>query len=602
MGDCMAKKKMIPDFSAEKPATLDNSPFYGIPLDSEQLAFANAIWNPDIDIVFCNAKAGTGKAQPKDTDIPTPTGWKKLGDIKVGDYVFDRHGKETLVSGVFEQGKQRAYKVVLRDGRSTICAGEHLWSYYPPSGVLQNKFVTETLNSMRQRSLRNERTRAATRYAIPLNSPVQYGSKNFAVDPYVVGVFLGDGCCTSRQLSLSSADEEIPNEVARLIGATPHKNSATNYTWTFWLSENSKDSLLAAGGRPDTKKWSTSFLFKDMPEVMCGCSEKRIPEIYKYGSVTQRYDLLQGLFDTDGCINRAGDKYHVTFSSTSKGLADDVVEVINSLGYCATIGENNRDGRKTQYEVRARVPNSDKANFFRLPRKRDLALMAMKCDNFHKYDRIQISEIVDLGYECDMVCIYVENDEHLYLTNDYIVTHNTTIAVGVANMLVQYGAFDGMIYIMSPYGEKTQGWLPGTITEKSSVYFEAFYQALVNCNVNPNTAINTDSMVNQKNGTGYITCITDTFLRGSNLDNAVVIIDEAQNYTLAQLQKVLTRIGKHAKVVVIGHDLQCDLANPSASGFIDYLHHFEGMERAAVCSLTTNYRSWISQHADEIRK
>lgn len=179
-------------------------------------------------------------------------------------------------------------------------------------------------------------------------------------------------------------------------------------------------------------------------------------------------------------------------------------------------------------------------------------------------------------------------------------TGKTTIAVGVANMLVQYSAFDGMIYIMSPYGEKTQGWLPGTITEKSSVYFEAFYQALVNCNVNPNTAINTDSMVNQKNGTGYITCITDTFLRGSNLDNAVVIIDEAQNYTLTQLQKVLTRIGKHAKVVVIGHDLQCDLADPTASGFIDYLHHFEGMERAAVCSLTTNYRSWISQHADEI--
>lgn len=179
-------------------------------------------------------------------------------------------------------------------------------------------------------------------------------------------------------------------------------------------------------------------------------------------------------------------------------------------------------------------------------------------------------------------------------------TGKTTIAVGVANMLVSYGLFNEMIYIMSPYGEKKQGWLPGTITEKSSVYFEAFYQALVNCNVNPNSAINTDSMANQKNGTGYITCITDTFLRGSTLDDAVVILDEAQNYTVPQLKKVLTRVGKHAKVIVIGHNLQCDLADPSSSGFINYLHHFEGQERAAFCSLTNNYRSWISQYADEL--
>lgn len=176
------------------------------------------------------------------------------------------------------------------------------------------------------------------------------------------------------------------------------------------------------------------------------------------------------------------------------------------------------------------------------------------------------------------------------------------VATGVANLLVQYGMFDSIVYIMSPYGERKQGWLPGTITEKSSVYFEAFYQALISCNVNPHTAINDDSMVNQKNGTGYITCITDTFLRGSNLDNAVVILDEAQNYTVPQLKKTLTRIGKRAKVIVIGHDLQCDLENPEQSGFVKYIEHFKEKERAAVCTLTTNHRSWISQWADEVRE
>lgn len=176
------------------------------------------------------------------------------------------------------------------------------------------------------------------------------------------------------------------------------------------------------------------------------------------------------------------------------------------------------------------------------------------------------------------------------------------VATGVANLLVQYGLFDSIVYIMSPYGERKQGWLPGTITEKSSVYFEAFYQALISCNINPHTAINDDSMVNQKNGTGYITCTTDTFLRGSNLDNAVVILDEAQNYTVPQLKKTLTRVGKKAKVIVIGHDLQCDLEKPEQSGFVKYIEHFKEKERAAVCTLTVNHRSWISQWADEVRE
>ena len=174
----------------------------------------------------------------------------------------------------------------------------------------------------------------------------------------------------------------------------------------------------------------------------------------------------------------------------------------------------------------------------------------------------------------------------------------TLIATGVANMLVQYGDYNEIIYIMAPYGERTLGYRPGSVTEKSSVYFEPFYQALVKCNVNPMTAINSESMVNQKNGTGYITCITDTFLRGSTLDDAIVIIDESQNATVAQLKKILTRVGKHTKVIVIGHDSQCDLDQPEASGFTKYIEHFRGHERTAVCQLKTNYRSWISEFAD----
>lgn len=204
--------------------------------------------------------------------------------------------------------------------------------------------------------------------------------------------------------------------------------------------------------------------------------------------------------------------------------------------------------------------------------------------------------------QCEFANAIWNPDIDIIFCNSKAGTGKTTIATGVANMLVQYGKYENIVYIMSPYGERKQGWLPGTITEKSSVYFEAFYQALITCGISPHTAINTESMVNQKNGTGYITCITDTFLRGDNLDNAVVILDESQNYTVNQLKTILTRIHDNAKVIVIGHELQCDLDDPDRSGFTRYIEHFKGQDRTAFCTLVNNHRGWISRHADALRE
>lgn len=225
--------------------------------------------------------------------------------------------------------------------------------------------------------------------------------------------------------------------------------------------------------------------------------------------------------------------------------------------------------------------------------------------DYHGQPPKEISHENFYGFELDEYQLDFANaiwnpDNDIVFVNARAGSGKTLIATGVANLLVQYGMYDNIIYIMSPYGDRKQGWLPGTITEKSAVYFEAFFQALAKCEINPHTAVNNDSMVNQKNGTGYITCITDTYLRGSNLDNAVVIIDESQNYTIEQLKTVLTRVGSTTKVIVIGHDKQCDLSDPSKSGFVGYMDHFRGQERAAFCELVNNYRSWISRHADEL--
>lgn len=179
-------------------------------------------------------------------------------------------------------------------------------------------------------------------------------------------------------------------------------------------------------------------------------------------------------------------------------------------------------------------------------------------------------------------------------------TGKTTVSIGVANLLVKYGFYDGIIGVMSPVEDQRQGYLPGDITQKSEVYFEPFYQAMTTCNMNPNTDIITDSLVNAKYGDGFVKLITHTYTRGSSFRRQVVIIEEMENYTFREAKKILTRCSDDCKLICIGHDKQCDLNDPSTSGFVKYLEHFKPNSRCAVCELKTNHRGWISAWADAL--
>ena len=182
-------------------------------------------------------------------------------------------------------------------------------------------------------------------------------------------------------------------------------------------------------------------------------------------------------------------------------------------------------------------------------------------------------------------------------------TGKTFIATATANLLVNYHLYDGIVYISSPTQEGKLGFLPGEIEDKVAIYSEPFLEALIKLDINPYTAINQSSIANQKNGTAYIDAITHVYLRGCNFENKVVIIDEAQNYYCDELKKTLTRMSDTCKVIVIGHSGQIDLYhNPENSGFVDYLNHFKDDPRTAVCELNTNYRGWISSHADSLER
>lgn len=442
---------------------LEEKPLYGVSFLSDNL---NAVTRGMIDgqLSCFSSPSGEGKAQPVDTIIPTPNGYTRLGDIKVGDYVYDRYGKPTKVLGVYPQGIMDEYRVTLKDGRSTICNNNHLWSIFRHYGGHTTKNnIMEVVDTNEIIELLNRYTVDGKRkntISIPTNSAIEYEQKKYDIDPYVIGSFLGNGCCTENLLTYSSADTEQVEEVSRLIGATPRKNKGKNYSWTFEIDntnyiENHKNS------RNKNTLFHTNQYFANYIDNICQYSyNKSIPNDYKYGSIKQRYDLLQGLFDTDGHISKDKIRHNITYSTTSLTLAKDVMEVLYSLGYSASLAEDTRKKNKhIYYTVRVLIDNSEKPKLFRLSRKRNIAIEASKKLTRRHYDRIAITKIEKLNTQSEMVCIYVDNEEHLYLTNDYIVTHNTSVCAGIMARLCATRVWDDATntFISNPYKTRNGG-------------------------------------------------------------------------------------------------------------------------------------------------
>jgi hypothetical protein len=307
---------------------------------SFQSPYMNSIFRGMYGFLLRVAKSGGGKAQPIDTIIPTPNGYKKLGDIKVGDYVYDRLGKPTKVLGVFPQGMLDCYTVTLADGRSTQCNDEHLWSYWDVSDKKRrNKdvLITRTLKEIMEFS--------NTVY-IPTNKVIEYSKKDYNIDPYVIGSFIGNGCCKERMLTLSSNDEEQVRNVANLLNAKYIK-CPYNYSWHFIDEKQDNEE-----NKYNRIYLQTKQLFNKYKDEICTYSYlKKIPNEYKYGSVEQRLNLLQGLFDTDGSISVEGGRYNVTYTTTSLNLANDIAEVVRSLGYICSIRKHDRIKMKYYKEL-----------------------------------------------------------------------------------------------------------------------------------------------------------------------------------------------------------------------------------------------------------
>lgn len=393
---------------------------------------------------------GTGKACTDSTPIPAPVsgGYIRNGDLKPGDFVYGRHGRKIRVDSVHPQGLRTVYRVTLTDGRQIDCARDHLWTYRNRMGNGAKVWKTVTTEELMAKPLGipGINGRVHHNYVIPQNEAVEREAIKYHTDPYVIGAAIGNGSFTKNVYEFSSDDEDTVAEIGAILGL-PFKKGGHNYSWHFVNGTYyGKDSIL-----------KTRDILQEVPELIGKKSgEKFIPDIYKFGSIEQRWALIQGLFDTDGTI-QGSSRFNVSYSTTSERLAHDVQEVLWSLGIMSSIKphSNKRDWNESEtfdYHVHVKVQNKDKAKFFRLPRKLERAMKAREVVKAREktFDTVAIKSIEKLDYKVPMTCIMVDDPEHLYLAGrEHIVTHNTELAKIISEtMMIPLKRFD-----MSRYGD-----------------------------------------------------------------------------------------------------------------------------------------------------
>ncbi|MBT2488963.1 PhoH family protein [Streptomyces sp. ISL-96] len=434
-----------------------------------------------------------GRAQPIFTNVLTPEGWRPIGDLQVGDLVIGSNGEPTPVLGVFPQGEKDIYRVTAQDGSWTLCCGEHLWTVRTAADRRRDKpwRVLET-----KEMIGNLRAAHARRYELPLlTAPVCFPEREVPMDPYALGLLLGDGCLTgSTTPSFSTEDAELAEALeASLTGVVVRHRGGPNYVLN----------RVKAPGDVVTLENPVTRILRELDILRTRSHSKFVPDQYLYNSAEVRLGVLQGLLDADGGpVTQADRTCRIQYTTTSIVLRDDVISLVQSLGGVAYTRRRAAEGRtpglakgrKVQHRYDAHVVD------IRLPEGIEPFRLARKCDTYHAAGgggrpMRFIDSIEPAGRE-EAVCIQVAAEDSLYVTQDYLLTHNT-------------------------------------------------------------------------------------------LNDAFIILDEAQNTSAEQMKMFLTRLGFDSKIVVTGDVTQVDLPGGTKSGLRQVQHILEGLDDVHFSRLTS---------------
>lgn len=370
--------------------------------------------------IDAEASNQSGKEQPISSKVLTPTGWKTMGEIQEGDFIIGQDGLPHQVLQTFPQGVKQVYRLTFDDESTVECGLNHLWKFIHPNNRFERyskrghkyrhdnygKYEIATLKKIIDIAGYNPSPRQ--RIVIPVCEPIVFPERTHVIDPYLLGCLLGDGmlkhwvgftCCTDDS-------REIIPKLESLLPEGQYLKKKTNDDYQIsskgYCNNKIKDELRKLN------LWGTDSL------------SKFIPEEYIFDSVENRIGLLRGLMDTDGTISDGCAEFY----STSISLAEGVKEIVQSLGGKAIIKEKpswykDKDGKRIDCNVCYRVAvKLENINPFFLSRK-------AKRHYKIRYRKERVLRKIELVRQEESKCIFVDSDDHTYITDNYIVTHNS---------------------------------------------------------------------------------------------------------------------------------------------------------------------------------
>lgn len=579
-------------------------------------------------LVVCRPVQPVGKdigflpgPQPLDAKILTPTGWTTMGEIKSGSFVIGRDGKPTKVLNIFPKGKKMVYKVTTTDGTSTECCEDHLWKTQTWEEKKRGKEgKVRTTKQIMESLAKNKNGELVPNHYLPRNEAIEFKKvKELPIDPYTLGILLGDGSFSDCIAFASQAKDapEIVNRVTtgvKKLGCSitkPKNPESISYAIRGNVKNNkpAKAVKLTNILTNEIKIWSTigdaiknididrgtlnyrclkncivnNTKYEFLPcetkstnllknEIInLGLSHKKAPEKFipkQYifeASIEDRLALLQGLMDTDGCVKENGE---ASFTTISKQLADDIIELVRSLGGRAKLHGRNRVGKTTKIGKRNVVTRYPTYEFvISLPSDKNPFFLSRKAQHYdQKY--IHDAKIVSIVpvEEKEVQCILVENPEHLYITDEYIVTHNTM-------------------------DEKMEPWI-APIKDNLSFLLS----------IDGKKGKDTETTLHYLFDRGTIEIEALTFIRGRSIANAYIIIDEAQNLSHHEIKTILTRVGEGTKIVLTGDIDQIDNLHVDSltNGLTVAVEKFKDEDIAGHVTLVKGERSKLATIASEI--
>jgi phosphate starvation-inducible PhoH-like protein len=362
-----------------------------------------------------------GRAQPVGTRVLTPSGFRPIGSLRVGDLVVGSDGLPTPVLGVYPQGRKEMFRLRTQDGASTLCCGEHLWHVFTasdrrrgrPGRVLETREMIGRLRSAHQR-----------RYELPLlSAPTEFPRRDVPLDPYALGLLLGDGCLTGTTTpTFATADRELAIALEeRLDGIELKPKGEVDYVLRH--KEGHRGGVIVAN--PVMK------VLRELRLAGTRSATKFVPEVYLRNSSAVRIGVLQGLLDSDGGpVRQRGRSCRIQYTTCSERLSEDVMYLVRSVGGVAYVRRREAAGRapglakgrpvhhrSDAFTLDIRLPPGIRP--FRLQRKRKV----YEEDGGGRPRRF-IDAIEPAGEE-EAVCIQVAARDSLYVTEDFLVTHNT---------------------------------------------------------------------------------------------------------------------------------------------------------------------------------